>query len=88
MKPGGPFFKNNNDMKKKEDWEREEAGEKRLQQMEAWLAHRPLLNKLYCDVLIRMVGLTNADAIFSFLWMMFFVFMALVMALICLLMAG
>ena len=75
-------------MKKKEDWEREEAWEKRLQQLEAWLAHRPLLNKLYCDVLIRMVGLTNAEAIFSFLWMMFFVFMALVMALICLLMAG
>lgn len=44
-------------MKKKEDWEREEAGEKRLQQLEAWLEHRPLLNKLYCDVLIRMVGL-------------------------------
>ena len=75
-------------MKKKEDWEREEAGEKRLQQMEEWLGHRPLLNKLYCHLLIRMVGLTHADAIFSFLWMMFFVFMALVMALICLLMAG
>ena len=75
-------------MKKKEDWEREEAGEKRLQQLEEWLGHRPLLNKLYCHLLIRMVGLTNADAIFSFLWMMFFVFMALVMALICLLMAG
>ena len=75
-------------MKKKEDWEREEAGEKRLQQLEEWLEHRPLLNKLYCDVLIRMVGLTNAEAIFSFLWMMFFVFMAVVMALICLLMAG
>ena len=75
-------------MKKKEDWEREEAGEKRLQQLEEWLARRPLLNKLYCDVLIRMVGLTNAEAIFSFLWMMFFVFMAIVMALICLLMAG
>ena len=75
-------------MKKIEDWEREEAGEKRLQQLEEWLGHRPLLNKLYCDVLIRMVGLTHAEAIFSFLWMMFFVFMALVMALICLLMAG
>ena len=75
-------------MKKIEDWEREEAGEKRLQQLEEWLGHRPLLNKLYCDVLIRMVGLTNAEAIFSFLWMMFFVFMAIVMALICLLMAG
>ena len=75
-------------MKKKEDWDREEAGEKRLQQLEEWLDNKPLLNKLYCDVLIRMVGLTNADAIFSFLWMMFFVFMALVMALICLLMAG
>ena len=75
-------------MKKKEDWEREEAGEKRLQQLEEWLGHRPLLNKLYCDVLIRMVGLTNAEAIFSFLWMMFFVFMALVMAIVCLLMAG
>ena len=79
---------NNKDMKKMEDWEREEAGEKRLQQLEAWLGHRPLLNKLYCDVLIRIVGLTNAEAIFSFLWMMFFVFMAVVMALICLLMAG
>jgi len=88
VKPGGPFFKNNNDMKKKEDWDREEAGEKRLQQLEEWLDNKPLLNKLYCDVLIRMVGLTNAEAIFSFLWMMFFVFMALVMALICLLMAG
>ena len=75
-------------MKKIEEWEREEAGEKRLQQLEAWLEHRPLLNKLYCDVLIRIVGLTNAEAIFSFLWMMFFVFMAVVMALICLLMAG
>ncbi|MBP3788147.1 MAG: hypothetical protein J6I52_00830 [Prevotella sp.] len=75
-------------MKKKEDWEREEAGEKRLQQLEAWLGHRPLLNKLYCDVLIRIVGLTNAEAIFSFLWMMFFVFMAVVMAIVCLLMAG
>ena len=75
-------------MKKIEDWEREEAGEKRLQQLEEWLGHRPLLNKLYCHVLIRMVGLTHAEAIFSFLWMMFFVFMALVMALICLLMAG
>ena len=75
-------------MKKIEDWEREEAGEKRLQQLEEWLEHRPLLNKLYCDVLIRIVGLTNAEAIFSFLWMMFFVFMAIVMALICLLMAG
>ena len=72
-------------MKKKEDWEREEAGEKRLQQLEAWLENRPLLNKLYCHVLIRIVGLTHAEAIFSFLWMMFFVFMALVMALICLL---
>ena len=75
-------------MKKIEDWEREEAGEKRLQQLEEWLGHRPLLNKLYCDVLIRMVGLTNAEAIFSFLWMMFFVFMAIVMAIVCLLMAG
>ncbi len=75
-------------MKKKEDWEREEAREKRLQQLEEWLGHRPLLNKLYCHVLIRIVVLTNADAIFSFFWMMFFVFMALVMALICLLMAG
>ena len=75
-------------MKKKEDWEREEAGEKRLLQLEEWLARRPLLNKLYCDVLIRMVGLTNAEAIFSFLWMMFFVFMAIVMAFVCLLMAG
>ena len=75
-------------MKKIEDWEREEAGEKRLQQLEEWLGHRPLLNKLYCHLLIRMVGLTHAEAIFSFLWMMFFVFMALVMALICLLMAG
>ena len=75
-------------MKKRKEWEREEASEKRLQQMEAWLARRPLLNKLYCHVLIRIVGLTHADAIFSFLWMMFFVFMALVMALICLLMAG
>ena len=75
-------------MKKKEDWEREEAGEKRLQQLEEWLKHKPLLNKLYCHVLIRIVCLTNADAIFSFLWMMFFVFMAIVMALICLLMAG
>ena len=75
-------------MKKKEDWEREEAGEKRLQQLEEWLGHRPLLNKLYCHVLIRMVGLTNAEAILSFFWMMFFVFMAVVMALICLLMAG
>ena len=75
-------------MKKIEDWEREEASEKRLQQLEEWLARRPLLNKLYCDVLIRMVGLTNAEAIFSFLWMMFFVFMAIVMAIVCLLMAG
>ena len=75
-------------MKKKEDWEREEAREKRLQQLEEWLEHRPLLNKLYCHVLIRIVGLTNADAIFSFLWMMFFVFMAIVMAIVCLLMAG
>ncbi|MBO5631207.1 MAG: hypothetical protein J5965_19230 [Aeriscardovia sp.] len=75
-------------MKKIEDWEREEAWKKRLQQLEAWLAHRPLLNKLYCHVLIRIVGLTHAEAIFSFLWMMFFVFMAVVMALICLLMAG
>jgi len=75
-------------MKKIEDWEREEASEKRLQQLEEWLAHRPLLNKLYCDVLIRIVGLTHADAIFSFLWMMFFVFTAVVIALICLLMAG
>ena len=75
-------------MKKIEDWEREEAREKRLQQLEEWLGHRPLLNKLYCDVLIRMVGLTNAEAIFSFLWMMFFVFMAVVMAIVCLLMAG
>ena len=75
-------------MKKIEEWEREEAGEKRLQQLEAWLENRPLLNKLYCHVLIRIVGLTHAEAIFSFLWMMFFVFMAVVMALICLLMAG
>ena len=75
-------------MKKKEDWDREEAGEKRLQQLEEWLDNKPLLNKLYCDVLIRMVGLTNAEAIFSFLWMMFFVFMAIVMAIVCLLMAG
>ena len=75
-------------MKKKEDWEREEAGEKRLQQLEEWLEHRPLLNKLYCHVLIRIVGLTNAEAIFSFLWMMFFVFMAIVMTVVCLLMAG
>ena len=75
-------------MKKKEDWEREEAGEKRLQQLEEWLARRPLLNKFYCHVIIGMVGLTNAEAILSFFWMMFFVFMAVVMALICLLMAG
>ena len=75
-------------MKKIEDWEREEAGEKRLQQQEEWLEHRPLLNKLYCHVLIRIVGLTKAEAIFSFLWMMFFVFTAIVLALICLLMAG
>ena len=75
-------------MKKKEDWEREEAGEKRLQQLEEWLENKPLLNKLYCHVVIRMVGLTNAEAIFSFLWMMFFVFMAIVMAIVCLLMAG
>ena len=75
-------------MKKIEEWEREEAGEKRLQQLEAWLEHRPLLNKLYCHVLIRIVGLTHAEAIFSFLWMMFFVFMAVVMAVVCLLMVG
>lgn len=75
-------------MKKIEDWEREEAGEKRLQQLEAWLAHRPLLNKFYCHVIIGMVGLTHAEAILSFFWMMFFVFTAVVMALICLLMAG
>ena len=75
-------------MKKIEDWEREEASEKRLQQLEEWLDNKPLLNKLYCDVLIRMVGLTNAEAIFSFLWMMFFIFMAVVMAIVCLLMAG
>ena len=78
----------NKDMKKIEEWEREEAGEKRLQQLEEWLEHRPLLNKLYCHVLIRIVGLTNAEAIFSFFWMMFFVFMAVVMAVVCLLMAG
>ena len=78
----------NKDMKKIEEWEREEAGEKRLQQLEAWLARRPLLNKFYCHVIIGMVGLTNAEAILSFFWMMFFVFTAVVMALICLLMAG
>ena len=75
-------------MTKIEDWEREEAQERRLEQLEEWLDHRPLLNKLYCHVLIRIVGLTNAEAIFFFLWMMFFVFMAVVMAVVCLLMAG
>ena len=75
-------------MKKKEDWEREEAWEKRLQQMEAWLARRPLLNKFYCHVIIGMVGLTNAEAILSFFWMVFFVFMAVVMAILSMLMAG
>ena len=75
-------------MKKIEDWEREEAGEKRLQQMEAWLARRPLLNKFYCHVIIGMVGLSDAVAIFAFFRMIFIVFMAVVMALICLLMAG
>ena len=53
-------------MKKIEDWEREEAGEKRLQQLEEWLEHRPLLNKFYCHVIIGIVGLTHAEAIFSF----------------------
>lgn len=75
-------------MKKKEEWEREEAWEKRLEQLLEWLDHRPLLGRLYCHLIIKKLGLTNAEAIFSFLWMMFFVFMALVMALICLLMAG
>ena len=75
-------------MNKIEEWEREEAGEKRLQQLEEWLEHRPLLNKLYCHVLIRIVGLTNAEAIFSFFWMMFFVFTAVVLVVVCLLMAG
>ena len=88
MKPGGPFLKNNNDMKKIEDWEREEAQERRLEQLLEWLDHRPLLGRLYCYLIIKKLGLTNADAIFSFLWMMFFVFMALVMAIVCLLMAG
>ena len=75
-------------MKKIEDWEREEAQERRLEQLLEWLDHRPLLGRLYCYLIIKKLGLTNAEAIFSFLWMMFFVFMALVMALICLLMAG
>lgn len=75
-------------MKKIEDWEREEAQERRLEQLLEWLDHRPLLGRLYCYLIIKKLGLTNAEAIFSFLWMMFFVFMAVVMALICLLMAG
>ena len=75
-------------MKKIEDWEREEAQERRLEQLLEWLDHRPLLGRLYCYLIIKKLGLTNADAIFSFLWMMFFVFMALVMAIVCLLMAG
>ena len=75
-------------MKKKEDWEREEAQERRLEQLLEWLDHRPLLGRLYCYLIIKKLGLTTPATVFPLLWMMFFVFMAVVMALICLLMAG
>ena len=75
-------------MTKIEDWEREEAQERRLQQLEEWLDHRPLLNKLYCHLIIKKLGLTTPATVFPFLWMMFFVFMAAVMAVVCLLMVG
>ena len=74
-------------MKKIEEWVRDETCEKQLLQMEAWLARRPLLNKVYCRVIIEMVGLTDAETIFSFFWKVFFVFMVVVMAVVCLLMA-
>lgn len=75
-------------MKKIEDWEREEAQERRLEQLLEWLDHRPLLGRLYCYLIIKKLGLTTPATVFPLLWMMFFVFMAVVMALICLLMAG
>ena len=75
-------------MKKKEEWEREEAQERRLEQLLEWLDHRPLLGRLYCYLIIKKLGLTTPATVFPLLWMMFFVFMALVMAIVCLLMAG
>ncbi len=75
-------------MKKIEDWEREEAQERRLEQLLEWLDHRPLLSRLYCYLIIKKLGLTTPATVFPFLWMMFFVFMAAVMAVVCLLMVG
>ena len=75
-------------MTKIEDWEREEAQERRLEQLEEWLDHRPLLNKLYCHLIIKKLGLTTPATIFPLFWMVFFVFMAAVMAVVCLLMVG
>ena len=75
-------------MKKMVDWEKVEAQERRLLQLESWLSHRPLLSRLYCFLIIQELALTTPATIFSFRWMVFLIFMAVVMALICLLMAG
>ena len=78
----------NKDMKKMVDWEKVEAQERRLLQLEEWLSHRPLLNRLYCFLIIQELGLTTSGTIFSFFWMVFLIFIAVVMAVVCLLMAG
>ncbi|MBO5630855.1 MAG: hypothetical protein J5965_17450 [Aeriscardovia sp.] len=67
------------------DWEREDAQERRLLQVESWLSHWPLLNRLYCFLIIQKLGLTTPAAIFSFFWMSFFIFLAILMAVVCLL---
>lgn len=75
-------------MTKIEDWEREEAQERRLEQLEEWLDHRPLLGRLYCHLIIKKLGLTTPATIFPLFRMVSFVFMAAVMAVVYLLMVG
>ena len=71
-----------------EDWEREEAQERRLEQLEAWLEHWPLLNWLYCHLIIQRLGLTTPAAIFSLFRMLAFVLLLIVTGFVWLLLTG
>ena len=71
-----------------EDWEKMEAMEERLEHMEQWLDRIPVLQRIYCYVIVKKLGLTTPQAIFSFLNVLGISSVVLAAACACLLLMG
>ncbi len=71
-----------------EDWEKMEAMEERLEHMEQWLDRMPVLQRIYCYVIVKKLGLTTPQAIFSFLNVLGISSVVLAAACACLLLMG